>query len=33
LNNYKKAKETYKKALDLIKNEKSDRALRVQEKL
>ena len=33
LNNFKKAKETYKEALDLIKYEKSDRALRVQEKL
>jgi len=32
-NNYKEAKRTYKEALDLIKNEKSDRALRVRQSL
>ena len=32
-NNYKEAKRTYKEALDLIKNEKSDRALRVRQRL
>ncbi|SDS30097.1 Signal transduction histidine kinase [Polaribacter sp. KT25b] len=32
-NNYKEAKKTYKEALDLIKNESSDRALRVKENL
>ena len=33
LDNYNKAKETYKQALDLIKFEKGDRALRVKEDL
>ena len=32
-NNYTEAKEKYKEALDLIKNEKSDRALRVRQRL
>jgi two-component system NarL family sensor kinase len=32
-NNYKEAKKTYKEALDLIKYDESDRALRVREKL
>ena len=32
-NNYKEAKKTYKEALDLIKYDESDRALRVKEKL
>ncbi|MFT7442352.1 MAG: two-component system NarL family sensor kinase [Maribacter sp.] len=32
-NNYKEAKNTYKEALDLIKYDESDRALRVREKL
>jgi two-component system NarL family sensor kinase len=32
-NNYKEAKNTYKEALDLIKYDESDRALRVKEKL
>ena len=32
-NNYTEAKEKYKEALDLIKNEKSDRALKVRQRL